>query len=122
MPPLSDAARRFRAARAFAGFRGRTDFAKAIQISPATLQRIEGVSEPSRPAKRSELLAIADVTGVPMWFLEGGWDGWRATGPGEAGGSRSDSTDEKARQAKGDLQRGGDQAEPGPGGGTAADA
>jgi hypothetical protein len=36
-----------------------------------------------RAPKRSELLAVAEACEVPMWFLEGGWDNWRAIAPGE---------------------------------------
>ena len=48
--------------------------AKTLEISPATFTRIE---LGQRTPKRSELLAIAEACEVPMWFLEGGWEGWR---------------------------------------------
>lgn len=108
---LKEQAKRIRAARHYAGL-SRLDLARRLEIHERTQINSE---LGNRHVKGPELETIAKATGVPMWFLEGGWDGWRATGPGEAGGSRSGSTDEKARQAKGDLQRGGDQAEPGPG-------
>jgi hypothetical protein len=43
---------------------------------------------------KRELLAIADASGVPMWFLEGGWDGWRAS---------EGSIDKEGRSAMRDL-------------------
>lgn len=33
-----------------------------------------------RHIPRPELLAIAEACDVPMWFLEGGWEGWREAG------------------------------------------
>lgn len=84
--------RRIRAARTYGGFAGRADFAKVLDISKETLQRIE---EGKRAAKRSELLAIAEACEVPMWFLEGGWEGWR----------RSDeSVDAMARKALQEIE------------------
>lgn len=51
-----------------------------------------------RSPKRSELLAIAEACDVPMWFLEGGWEGWRDT-------PRRQSVDEEGRAALRDLER-----------------
>ncbi len=90
---LSETGRRIRAAMAYGGYKGRDALAEAIQLSSSTLQRIEGVAEPARPPKRSELLAIADACDVPMWFLEGGWEGWRK------------SVDSKAQDALADLEK-----------------
>lgn len=106
---LNETARRIRVAMTYGGFRGRRELAEAIESSAATLQRIEGVAEPARPPKRSELLAIADATGVPMWFLEGGWDGWRATGPSEGGdGSAGPEPDPHSPASMRDLGDPGD--------------
>jgi transcriptional regulator with XRE-family HTH domain len=69
---------------AYGGFKGRDELADAIEISSSTLQRIEGLAEPARAPKRSELLAIAEACDVPMWFLEGGWEGWRRSVDAEA--------------------------------------
>lgn len=71
----SETSRRIRAARAYAGFRNRAALAERLELSKETLQRIE-VGQ--REVKRSELLAIAEACEVPMWFLEGGWEGWHA--------------------------------------------
>lgn len=69
--------RRIRAARAYGGFRNRAALADRLELSKETVQRIEGGQ---REVKRSELLAIAEACKVPMWFLEGGWEGWRGAG------------------------------------------
>jgi hypothetical protein len=63
-------------------------------MSESTLQRIE---HDDRPVKRAELLAIAEVCKVPMWFLESGWDGWREAPPPGA-------VDEEARAALNDIE------------------
>jgi len=42
-------------------------------MSEATLVRLE---RGDRSIKRGELLVIAEACGVPMWFLEHGWQGW----------------------------------------------
>jgi transcriptional regulator with XRE-family HTH domain len=68
--------RRIRAARVYAGHDSRKDFAGLIELSEPTLQRME---QGERSPKRSELLAIAEVCQVPIWFLESGWGGWRAS-------------------------------------------
>lgn len=68
----SEIGRRVRAARAYAGFRNRAALAARLELSKETVQRIEGGQ---REVKRSELLAIAEACGVPMWFLEDGWEG-----------------------------------------------
>ncbi|HST69074.1 MAG TPA: helix-turn-helix transcriptional regulator [Solirubrobacterales bacterium] len=73
--------RRVRAARAYAGFRNRATLAQRLELSKETLQRIEGGE---REVKRSELLAIAEACEVPMWFLEGGWEGWSGAAGGGA--------------------------------------
>jgi hypothetical protein len=69
-----------------------------------------------RRPKRSELLAIAEACGVPMWFLEGGWDGWVQLAP-TAAAADSDEADaaaaaEAARRA-GEATALGDQRSPG---------
>lgn len=94
---LSETARRIRAAMAYGGFKGRDALAEAIELSPSTLQRIEGVAEPTRPPKRSELWAIADACKVPMWFLESGWQGASGEPPGDV--------DEIAKRALSDLKK-----------------
>jgi transcriptional regulator with XRE-family HTH domain len=86
---------RIRAARTYGRFKGRQDFAAAIESSPSTVQRIE---EGSRHPKRAELLAIAEVCRVPMWFLVGGWDGWRSL-------DQSEEVDIEAREALKDIHR-----------------
>jgi transcriptional regulator with XRE-family HTH domain len=70
---FTETGRRIRAARSYAGFQGRKDFSEAIEMSEATLVRLE---RGDRLIKRRELREIAETCGVPMWFLEGGWDGW----------------------------------------------
>lgn len=78
-----DQAKRIRAARLYAGM-SRLELAKHLEIHERTQVNSE---LGNREVKRPELAAIADATGVPMWFLEGGWDGWRSTGSDEGGGS-----------------------------------
>jgi len=64
---------RIRAARGYAGL-SQPELAKRLEVSIGTIKRTE---LGDRKPKRSELLAIADICKVPMWFLEAGWDGWR---------------------------------------------
>jgi transcriptional regulator with XRE-family HTH domain len=71
----SETGRRIRTARAYAGLRNRSTLAERLEVSKETVQRMEGGQ---REVKRSELLAIAEACGVPMWFLENGWEGWRS--------------------------------------------
>jgi transcriptional regulator with XRE-family HTH domain len=65
--------RRIKAARGYAGL-SQPALAAALEIGEQTEKRIE---LGQRPAKRSELLAIAEACNVPMWFLESGWNGWQ---------------------------------------------
>lgn len=77
--------------------------AAVLEMSDKTYKLIELAQ---REPKRSELLAIAEATEVPMWFLEGGWNGQQEMHEGvdaigrralrDIGGSRS------ARRATGD--------------------
>jgi transcriptional regulator with XRE-family HTH domain len=84
---MDDLARRIRTARTFAELT-QPEMAKRLELGEATYKRTE-LGE-RRPPRR-ELLAIADVSDVPMWFLEGGWDGWRG------------DVDEMARRALEDV-------------------
>lgn len=62
-----------RASRAY-GDVSREQLGSALEVSLDTIKRIEvGTRKP----KRGELMAIAEVTHVPLWFLERGWDGWQ---------------------------------------------
>lgn len=60
-------------------------------MSPSTLQRIE---RGDRQLKTGEALLIEKKTGVPVWFLEGGWENY----PG--------SIDDLGRQALEDIEPG----------------
>lgn len=84
---------------AYGGYAGREALAEAIEISPSTLQRIEGLAEPARPLKRAELLAIAEACNVPVWFLEHGWTGREVSLPPGA------DVDTEGRRALADLDR-----------------
>lgn len=66
---MSDQAARIRAARAYADL-SRVEMAKRIGVSETTLQRRENGLQ---PARRLELVAIADVCQVPISFLEDGF-------------------------------------------------
>lgn len=97
---LSETARRIRAAMAYGGYKGRDALAEAIEISPSTLQRIEGVAEPTRELKRSELLAIAEACDVPVWFLESGWEGLRGSVDAEAQDALADLEAHRSRPSR----------------------
>jgi len=90
----SEIGRRVRTARAYGGFRNRATLAEHLELSKETLQRIEGGQ---REVKRSELLAIAEACEVPMWFLEGGWEGWH--------GAAGSPTEEPVPHGPRDLRR-----------------
>lgn len=92
---------RIRAARAY-GRLSQIALAELLEVAPNTFKRIE---LGTRPPKRSELLAIAEACGVPMWFLVGGWEGWRSTAQGEV---EARSIAEASRGALADLHRRGD--------------
>ena len=79
--------RRLKAARGYGGL-SQPALARALEVSEGTIKNIE---LGKRPPRRSELLAIAEACEVPMWFLEGGWEGWRG------------SVDAKAQDALTDL-------------------
>jgi len=68
----SDVAARVRAALAYANIDVKSSDDE-IGISRATMARIVSPSKP-RGASVDELWLIADKTGVPRWFLEGGFD------------------------------------------------
>lgn len=87
-PRMEDLQRRLRAARGYAGL-SQKDIANRLEISDKTYKLTE-LGE--RSLKRPELLAIAEACDVPMWFLEGGWEGWRR------------EVDELGRQALRDLE------------------
>lgn len=61
--------RRIRAARVWAGLR-REDLWPVVEKGETTYKKIE---EGKRRASGPELMAIADKTGVPLWFLRYGW-------------------------------------------------
>jgi transcriptional regulator with XRE-family HTH domain len=69
----TDEGQRVKAARAWGGFDSQAKLADAIGSSAPVVWRIENGQ---RAMKRTELWAIADVCGVPRWFLEGGWDNY----------------------------------------------
>lgn len=66
---------RLRAARAFAGLT-QPELASQIELGQVTYALSE---KGQRETPRRELLAIAEVCKVPMWFLEHGWKGWMQT-------------------------------------------
>ena len=74
---MSDLPRRIRAARAYAGL-SQIEMAKVLELGESTYKLSE-LGQRSIEIPRRELLAIAEACDVPMWFLEGGWDGWRAS-------------------------------------------
>lgn len=74
---------RLRAARAYAGLT-QPELASRIELGQVTYALSE---KGQRSTPRRELLAIAEACGVPMWFLEGGWDAWR--GEVDAAGKRA---------------------------------
>lgn len=68
---MSEVKQRIRAARAFAG-RNQSGVAVVLDMHVDTYKKIEsGEREPLR----KELLAIAEATGVPIEFLDHGFDG-----------------------------------------------
>lgn len=69
--------------------------AAVLEMSDRTYKTIE---LDQRPPKRSELLAIAEACDVPMWFLEDGWEGWRATS------GAADDVDAEGRRALQDVE------------------
>jgi transcriptional regulator with XRE-family HTH domain len=76
---VDELVKRIRAARAFARL-SQPGVAERLEMSDKTYKLIElGQRRP----KRSELLAIAEICTVPMWFLEQGWEGWRSIESGE---------------------------------------
>lgn len=91
----SGVGRRIRIARVNAGIDSQAVFAKVIESSPSTVQRTE---EGKRTPKRSELLLIEEKTGVPMWFLEGGWENYPGSksAPGSGAGGPIDQLGKKA--------------------------
>lgn len=84
---MADLPARLRAARAFADLT-QPELAERIELGEVTYASSE---RGQRDVPRRELLAIAEVCKVPMWFLEDGWDGWRG------------SVDSEARQALDEL-------------------
>jgi transcriptional regulator with XRE-family HTH domain len=67
---VSDYAARIRAARAYAN-KTQDELAEALGVDAQTIKRREsGKQEP----KKAERIAIAAVTGVPLLFIEGGWE------------------------------------------------
>lgn len=74
-------ARRVRVAQAWAGLTDE-DFAKQLNVSVRTVGRLRRGETPLDAGRRQR---IADVTEVPEWFMEHGFDGATATGePGLA--------------------------------------
>lgn len=65
-------AARVRAARAYAKL-DLDKLAKPLPFSWRTLSRIESGT---RTLRVPEALIVAETTGVPLWFLLYGWDGW----------------------------------------------
>lgn len=63
---------RIRAARCFAKLKQR-ELAKLLDISEQTQKNSEAGK---RTPKKPEREAIARATGVPEWFLEGGWENY----------------------------------------------
>jgi transcriptional regulator with XRE-family HTH domain len=68
---MSALASRIRAARAYAGLK-QIELADLLELGAMTYKRTE---LGQREVPRRELLAIAEACEVPMWFLEGGWEG-----------------------------------------------
>lgn len=94
--------KRIEAARAYAGFASQGDLGKAIDMHPKSFQRrLRG----EYSFRRADLLAIAEVCEVPMWFLERGFEG--ATSPGRAeAGSVAEGLDIERRRAGGEGELG----------------
>lgn len=90
---MSGLPNRLRAARAFADLT-QPELAAKIELGEVTYASSE---RGQRSVPRRELLAIAEACEVPMWFLEGGWEGWRAPARSER------SVDEEAQEALEDL-------------------
>jgi transcriptional regulator with XRE-family HTH domain len=63
-------AARVRAARAFAGLE-QAEVAQALEVSVGTYKRIE---QGARPASKPERTRIAALCGVPIGFMESGFD------------------------------------------------
>lgn len=77
---MTDLPARLRAARSFADLT-QPELAEKIELGEVTYASSE---RGQRPVPRRELLAIAEVCKVPMWFLEHGWKGWmKAVSPEE---------------------------------------
>jgi len=65
-------AARVRAARAYSGMAAKP-FARALKVSARTLSRIEN-NEPTKERSRQEPEIVADTTGVPVWFMQHGFN------------------------------------------------
>jgi hypothetical protein len=91
--------RRIRTARCYAAI-SRTGLARALQTSVETIKRME-LGTLTRDIKDSELLMISKTTGVPMWFLEGGWPASPQLGPAEVLEGEADRLDAQ-RQRNGE--------------------
>lgn len=85
---------RIRAARTYSRL-SRKQIADHLEVSERTVTETE---LGNRSASRPELLAIAEATGAPMWFLERGWDGWQK--------ESAESIDEVGRRALKDIEGG----------------
>jgi transcriptional regulator with XRE-family HTH domain len=92
---MSDQGSRLRAARAFAGLT-QPQLAERLELGEVTYASSErGV----RDVPRRELLAIAEATGVPMWFLEGGWENYPGSVDATARRALAQLEDDDARRA-----------------------
>lgn len=104
---MSELRSRIEAARSYAGISSQAKLADLVDMKPATFnRRLDG----TYTWRRGELLAIAEVCGVPIEFLEHGWAAfdvkaeYTATSPGE--GRRRDAVDlgKGLRRARGGAQ------------------
>lgn len=77
-----EVAKRVRAARAYGDFARAEDLAKAIGIGRTTLLKIE---KGDRAPKRWELIAIAEICGLPREFFTAEWANvdWRVDRNGD---------------------------------------
>lgn len=68
---MSEQRRRIEAARAYAEISSQAELAERIEMTEATFKRrLAG----TYPFRRADLLAIAEVCQVPLWFLLHGWE------------------------------------------------
>lgn len=83
----SDKKRRAEVARAFAEIGNQDELGERIGFKPPRLRRY--LNSLTGELSEVDLLRIAEVCGVPRWFVLHGWNGWREI-PGVEGGESDD--------------------------------